>query len=35
MFILCYNFVGGVAQTDNKTVDEQTDGKLPYPFILN
>ena len=28
-----YNFVG-VAQTDKKTVDEQTDGKLPYPSIL-
>ena len=33
-YILCsllyYNFIGGVAQTDNNTFDNQTDGKLLY-----
>ena len=28
-----YNFIGGVAQTDNKTINEQTDGELLYPDL--
>ena len=30
----CYNFIGGVVQTDNNTFDKHTDGKLLYPYHL-
>ena len=30
MFILCYNFIGGVTQTDKNITEQQSDGK----FIL-
>ena len=32
--IVILNFIGGMAQVDNNTFDEQTDGKLLYPYHL-
>ena len=32
MFILCYNFIEDVIQTDKNTIEQQSDGKL---ILLN
>ena len=34
MFIVILKFIGGVVQTDKNTFDNQTDGKLLYPYHL-
>ena len=35
-YVHCHNTIilGGVVQTDNNTIDEQTDGKLLYIYHL-
>ena len=30
MFILCYNFIEDVMQTDQNTIEQQNDGKLIF-----
>ena len=32
--VVILNFIGGVAQANNKTFDDQTNGKLHYPYHL-
>ena len=33
MSLSCYNIIGGVGQTDNNTINEETDGELLYPDL--
>ena len=35
MFIMYYNFIGGVAQAHEKAVDKYSNGKLPYLCVIN
>ena len=34
MFIVILQFIGGVVQTDKNTFENQTSGKLLYPYHL-
>ena len=35
MFIMYYNFIGGVVQAHENAVDKYSNGKLPYLCVIN